>query len=597
MPFSFRPGSIARTFITQALFLTSLLVLAGCKGLTSTSKPSPTIAFDPTLFPTQTDAAAVLPSSTPSASLPVTTQPAETAPVSRLEDRIILAFTMEGHDHLFAYFPLSQPFTQLTSGDFDDRDPSVSPDGTKIAFSSNRSGFWDLYLLDLASGVVSQLTNSQAYDGAPSWSPDGQWLTFETYNGTHFDIVVMPVVDQSTPAIQLTQDAGSNFSPRWSPAGREIAFISDRSGSNEIWIARLDLVEDRFVRVIGSPGVSYTSPAWSPDGTMLAWTKTVEGFSKIEIAPLANLPGDIRSFGEGSNAIWSQDGTSLLIQLPDPNASYLTAYRVDNGVLLFPAEYFSSAIHGMDWRTASLVNGLPAVEPQPDNQPVYPLWQKEISSAAAITERQSLAALTNVKTPYAYLLPAVVEPFQSLREAASNQLGWDFLGTLDDAVLPISAPPQPGIDENWLYTGRAINVNSTPLQSEWMTVTREDFGGKVYWRLWVRCFDQDGSCGEPQKAPAWDISSRYQGDEAAYEGGGQLGRIPVGYWVDFTRLASAYEFERLPAMSNWRSYFQGTLFNQFVLKQGLSWNEAMLQLYPADAVTNLSGNIPLPVQQ
>lgn len=598
MPFSFRPGSVERTFFLRAPFLLSLLILAGCRALTAVPGPTPTTAIDPALFPTQTGAApAVLSSSTPFPSMPATTQPAETALAARQEDRIMLSFTVQGHEHLIAYFPLSQPFTQLTSGNFDDRDPSVSPDGTKIAFSSNRSGYWDLYLLDLVSGEFSQLTNSQAYDGATSWSPDGQWLTYETYNGTNFDIVVMPVVDKSTPAIQLTQNSGNNFSPRWSPAGREIAFVSDRSGSNEIWAARLDLVEGRFVKVIGTPGVSYTAPAWSPDGTMLAWTRTVQGSSTIEIAAYADIAGSIRSYGIGQSAVWSQDGTALLVQLADPNAAYLCAYRVDNGVLLFPAEYFPSVIHGMDWRTATLINGLPAADPQPELQPSYPLWQKASSTAIGITERQNLAALDGIKAPYAYLHPSVVEPFQSLKAAASSQLGWDFLSTLEDAVLPISSPPQPGIEENWLYTGRAINVNSAPLQSNWMTVTREDFDGKVYWRVWVRCFNQDGSCGEPQKAAAWDFSSRYQGDEAAYEEGGKLGSIPAGYWVDFTRLALAYGFERPSAMSNWRSYFQGTLFNQFILKQGLSWNEAMLQLYPADAVNDLSGSIPLPVQQ
>jgi len=58
-----------------------------------------------------------------------------------------------------------------------------------------------------------------------------------------------------------------------------------------------------------------------------------------------------------------------------------------------------------------------------------------------------------------------------------------------------------------------------------------------------------------------------------------------------------YGFERNGALGNWRSYFQGTLFNQFVFRQGLSWQEAMLQLYPADTVSTLNSEATLPVNQ
>ena len=51
--------------------------------------------------------------------------------------------------------------------------PPCSPDGTRLAFASNRDGDWDLYWMDLATGEVTQLTDTPEYDAAPSWSPDG----------------------------------------------------------------------------------------------------------------------------------------------------------------------------------------------------------------------------------------------------------------------------------------------------------------------------------------------------------------------------------------------------------------------------------------
>ena len=58
--------------------------------------------------------------------------------------------------------------------------------------------------------------------------------------------------------------------------------------------------------------------------------------------------------------------------------------------------------------------------------------------------------------------------------------------------------------------------------------------------------------------------------------------IPAGYWVDFTSLANEYGWQRIAAQDNWRSYFVGAQFNEFVLTDGLDWRAAMLQLYPTD---------------
>ena len=103
---------------------------------------------------------------------------------------MIFSYEEDGYAHLFAYIPEKLPLTRLTSGDWDDITPSPSPDGEKIAFASNRSGFWDLYLLDLASGEITQLTDTPEYEGAPTWSPDGAFMAFESYVDENLEIVV-----------------------------------------------------------------------------------------------------------------------------------------------------------------------------------------------------------------------------------------------------------------------------------------------------------------------------------------------------------------------------------------------------------------------
>jgi TolB protein len=123
------------------------------------------------------------------------------------------------------------------------------------------------------------------------------------------------------------------------------------------------------------------------------------------------------------------------------------------------------------------------------------------------------------------------------------------------------------------------------LNAEWVEIVREEFGGRTYWRVFVRVRPQDGMRGEPLRRVPWDFQARYLGDPFAYDEGGRLKEeIPAGYYIDFTALAADYGFERLPALPNWRTYYHGARFSKFVYRQGLSWHEAMLHIYPAEAV-------------
>jgi TolB protein len=169
---------------------------------------------------------------------------------------------------------------------------------------------------------------------------------------------------------------------------------------------------------------------------------------------------------------------------------------------------------------------------------------------------------------------------------AAPRIGWDALGRLENAFVGINAPMPPGFAYNdWLYTGRAFALDPAALNSGLVEVIREDYGAETYWRLYLRVMPQDGSLGEPIRLRPWDFSTRYTGDPTTYDRGGSLkDALPSGYYVDLTQLAADYGFERVPAMSNWRTYFQAARYNEFARTDGLTWLSAMLQIYPSEAI-------------
>jgi TolB protein len=201
--------------------------------------------------------------------------------------------------------------------------------------------------------------------------------------------------------------------------------------------------------------------------------------------------------------------------------------------------------------------------------------------------------LEDVEAPYPMLHDLVDESFQSFRTRLAAEIGWDLLSTLENAFVPLTAPLMPGMGDDWLYTGRAIAVNPVPLNAGWMAVVREDFGLQTFWRVYVRTRFQDGSQGAPLHIIPWNFDARKGGDVRAYEqGGAPADAIPTGYWIDFTQFAKSFGWERLPALNNWRRYYQGSRFNEFVHRAGLDWRTAMLELYPPEALITPTAIIP-----
>lgn len=149
------------------------------------------------------------------------------------------------------------------------RGPAWSPDATRIAFSDEdrRANNRDIYVVG-SDGMkpTQRLTGNPAYDAQPSWSPGGEKIVFTSRRDGNPEIYVM--TNTGADLRRLTSSPGTDRQPAWSPDGTKIAFASNRGGSLGIWVMNPDGTKAFAL----TPGVGYaTDPEWSPDGKRIAY--------------------------------------------------------------------------------------------------------------------------------------------------------------------------------------------------------------------------------------------------------------------------------------------------------------------------------------
>lgn len=143
-------------------------------------------------------------------------------------------------------------------------EPAVSPDGKRIAFSSDRSGKPMIYLMDIDGSNISRITFGGVFNSSPAWSPDGKRIAFAGQDAGNFDIFLMDVSGQNisrvTSAKKANGKAADNEDPHFSPDGRFIVYTSNRTGKNQIYFSTVDGLEERRVT---QDSHNYYKPKWS----------------------------------------------------------------------------------------------------------------------------------------------------------------------------------------------------------------------------------------------------------------------------------------------------------------------------------------------
>ncbi len=160
--------------------------------------------------------------------------------------------------------------------------PAWSGDGTKVAFSSSRSGDPEIWVADASGANLRKLTAFHGPDVSPTWNPRTNsqiaWVSGRT------GLPQIYVMDQDGGNIVRMTDGGYAISPSWSPSGQFLAFSWNRKygpgapGGQDIYV--MDIASLKWIQLTHDAG-SNDFPSWSPDGRHLVFERTVGGHTEI----------------------------------------------------------------------------------------------------------------------------------------------------------------------------------------------------------------------------------------------------------------------------------------------------------------------------
>jgi TolB protein len=484
-----------------------------------------------------------------------------------------------GQDDIWALDVASREAIRITNYTADETNPAWSPADTgtmRLAYASNKDGNWEIYVYDLEREETQRVTYDLAYQDNPIWSPDGMWLAYESYQGGNLDIYAVPI-DGSDVPIRITEHASADYAPAWSPDGRHIAFVSLRDGNQDIYVFNLDTSET--VNITNTPTRNEDNPAWSSAGDALAFSASELRHDMVWVQQLTGTATSADVIGFGRTPAWvSIDDVQGLVFMVDSEDRQASFIAMRSGVATELISVTTGAMYP-DWvrgvLPTSLLNtgGLPLGVADP-------LYVETVSSSAD-GALYKLNPLVDVEASDALLSDAVDDSFHAMRGAVYDASGRDFLGRLDDMFWQIDRLPQPAEDQqSWHKAGRGIAMMRDAIAGvpPMIEVVPEHIGVDTYWRVYLRVTDdaQQGQLGKPLKHLPWDFMSSNPNDSQ----GGRVRRdIPNGYYVDLTRIASDYGWEWSPAEDDWRTNMDGVNYGLLRKTDGLSWYDAMAQLY------------------
>ena len=292
-----------------------------------------------------------------------------------------IAFSATNNSDIYSINPDGTDLSQLTNVPEFDFDAAYSPEGRRVAFTSARSGGFEIWLMDGGGDNPRQLTDTgSGLASDPAFSPDGSRIAFSKHDTTFSGAEIWIMNADGSGQMRLTNNLQVHDAyPTWSPNGERIAFASERDADLNYEIFVMDAQDsdgdgngDNLTRLTNTQDTINTSPNWSPSGNKIAFESDREYehdfHLHINFEVYSMDPTDANSDGEGDNM-------ARLTTTENGRDSLSPAFSPDGTKIAFSRSYFAtgfSKIYVMNANGSqrTVVPNTPSKSGSPDWQPV-----------------------------------------------------------------------------------------------------------------------------------------------------------------------------------------------------------------------------------
>jgi Tol biopolymer transport system component len=340
---------------------------------------------------------------------------------------------------IYTMAPDGTDVRHITFSEGSETRPTLSPDGSRIAFESNG----DIYIVSATDPSTPVQLTTTGDNAAPAFSPNGRAIAFDSSRAGNWNLYRMPVTG-GTP-IQITFDGADDTNPSWSPDGSHVVFVSTRSGDREIWTAlSKGGAEHELVRLTTHDGLD-TDPEWSPDGSTIVFVRTVDYYLQPQVFTMSATTGD----GGGLVAPTPISGGPYFSADPtwSPDGSHIAFTRDAGGVIFHLWTATPDGGHQVEIATLGARNS-------------FPSWAGVSASAATITLSGPASATAGAATVPLDDIPASAI-LGTQTSTTTTPLDTIPLDTIPLDTIPLDTIPLDTIPLDTIGINPALLQNST----------------------------------------------------------------------------------------------------------------------------------------